>query len=434
MSALSGPVLAQGYILDELSVRRLGDAFSGGAAEARDASSAYYNPAGLTLLDKEEIVVGAIMLGNHLHFNGGGEAYSPGLNNGATPTTGEGDFDYRSHDVVPNFYYSLPLKNHGAIGVAFNVPTASTTELPETTSVRYQNIYSSLVGMRLTLSLAEPVTDKLSLALGVALQQMNLENRTAVDSYAQCEVNGLPALGLTHCGVPSDIQRDGRSELKVDELAWGYTWGALYRFNDATRVGVAYHSRIEHHLEGDLNLSLYLQSTSPDFTEFDTKARLTMNSPESMSFSVFHALTPRLNVQADATWTGWSIFNVLDVQTDLGINQRQPQHWQDTWRYAVGGDFAMTPAWTLRAGIDTDPSPIPQAYRSLSFPMNDFVAASVGTSYAFSPALTLDVALQRTMPFSSHTHDGDLISQGGESNGLAKGSTFSFGTGLRWQI
>ncbi len=49
---------AQGYSVDEQSAKRLGDAFSGGAAEALDASTAFYNPAGLTRLRQTELVLG----------------------------------------------------------------------------------------------------------------------------------------------------------------------------------------------------------------------------------------------------------------------------------------------------------------------------------------------------------------------------------------
>ena len=43
-------VLANGISVDEMTVRRLGDAFSGGAAETADASAVWYNPAAITCL------------------------------------------------------------------------------------------------------------------------------------------------------------------------------------------------------------------------------------------------------------------------------------------------------------------------------------------------------------------------------------------------
>ena len=38
-------LMAQGYYVDEQSALRLGDAFSGGAASASDAATAFYGPA-----------------------------------------------------------------------------------------------------------------------------------------------------------------------------------------------------------------------------------------------------------------------------------------------------------------------------------------------------------------------------------------------------
>ncbi|CBL45526.1 Membrane protein involved in aromatic hydrocarbon degradation [gamma proteobacterium HdN1] len=427
--AFSGPLWAQGYILDELSVRRLGDAFSGGAAEARDASTAYYNPAGLVRLTKPELVGGVAMLSNTLHFTGGATIASPGINGGVTAVPGEGNVTHQSKDVVPNFYYAIPTPNKGAIGIAFNVPMASTIDMPKDSAIRYQNQESSLVGMRLTVSLAQSLTDQLSVAMGFAIERLDLENTTAFDSYSICSMLTLP-----NCGTPGDASRDGRSKLEADDLNWGFTFGTLYQIDDNTRVGASYRSRIRHDLEGDVHLSAYPQASAHRQIRLVTDARLTMSSPASASLSVFHALTPRLNVQADATWTEWSTFEALDVRTTLGINQRQPQHWHNTWRLAVGGDYALTDRFTVRAGIDRDPTPIPKAYRTLSFPMETYIAGSLGASYAFSEALSGDFALQRTLPFKSQTLDGNLVEQGGESRGESKGSTYSIGAGLRWRL
>lgn len=422
-------VQAQGYVLDELSARRLGDAFSGGAAEARDASTVYYNPAGLARLTEADFVAGVSMLNNHIDFHGHADSATPGFNGGITPVAGDSAFDYRSHDLVPNIYYATPvesgmLEHRGVVGVAFNVPIASTTEFPANGVTRYQNLESSLVGMRLTLSFAQPITDQLSVGGGFALQQLEAENRTAVDTFVVCE-----QVGFLNCDAYYNAGHDGNLDINADALDWGYTLGVLYQFDDATRAGVAYRSRIEHDMEGDFVLDVPIRLGGSDI-HLDVPAQLSMSSPENLSLSVFHALTPRLSVQADATWTGWSVFEQLWIETNAGLDVIQPQHWRDTWRLAVGGEYQLSDALAVRAGLASDPSPIPAQYRSLGFPMDDYRALSCGVSYAFTPKLSVEAALQRTAAFSSKVRDGDLATQGGESNGTADVSTWSLAVGL----
>ena len=48
---------AGGFQLLESSVKSLGNAFAGTAAVAQDASTEYYNPAGMTMLDHAEISI-----------------------------------------------------------------------------------------------------------------------------------------------------------------------------------------------------------------------------------------------------------------------------------------------------------------------------------------------------------------------------------------
>src|SRR5207302_7358720 len=54
----SGNVAAVGFALEHQSVSNLGYAFAGSAANAEDASTIYWNPAGMTRLPGRQVVVG----------------------------------------------------------------------------------------------------------------------------------------------------------------------------------------------------------------------------------------------------------------------------------------------------------------------------------------------------------------------------------------
>src|SRR5437660_11984965 len=54
----SGNVTAVGFALEQQSVSNLGYAFAGGAANAEDASTIYWNPSGMTRLPRRQVVLG----------------------------------------------------------------------------------------------------------------------------------------------------------------------------------------------------------------------------------------------------------------------------------------------------------------------------------------------------------------------------------------
>ncbi|MCF6178066.1 MAG: outer membrane protein transport protein, partial [Geopsychrobacter sp.] len=56
---LATSAFASGFAITEQSVSGLGSAFAGIAASAEDASTVYFNPAGMTLIKGQQIVAGA---------------------------------------------------------------------------------------------------------------------------------------------------------------------------------------------------------------------------------------------------------------------------------------------------------------------------------------------------------------------------------------
>lgn len=421
-------VLAQGYQIDELSARRLGDAFSGGAAEARDASTAYYNPAGLTRLSQAEWVGGLSVLNNRVRFSGSGLSVDPAMVSGqpAVPVSGNPQAENESRDPVPHLYYAHPLAPGRVLGLAINAPFASETEYAADSVVRYQNLSSELTGTRLTVSLAQVINDRLSLGGGVVVQQMDGEIVTAIDTTMLCSAGG------GNCGVPGDGSLDGRLRLDGDDIGLGYTLGLLYQIDTKLRAGLNYRSRIQHELSGNATVTMPI-ALSSFFSTHTEGAHFSLTTPEAVSASLFHQCSERLSLQGDVTWTRWSRFESLDIDTDSGVTISQPQHWKNNWRVAVGGEYQLTGPLALRAGLAYDQSPTPKGQRSLGFPLDDYRAVSVGASYDVTPRLGLDLGLQRTASFRSEVHDGDLASSGGESSGSAKSSTWSWALGFNWR-
>lgn len=78
-------VMAQGFYVDEQSALRLGDAFSGGAAQADDASTAFYNPAGLTRLTQKQLTANLSAISVNSEFKGDSTTLGGAPVNGKKP-------------------------------------------------------------------------------------------------------------------------------------------------------------------------------------------------------------------------------------------------------------------------------------------------------------------------------------------------------------
>ena len=64
--------IAAGYAVDFQSVSGAGTAYGGGAAAAGDASTIHYNPAGLTRLEGNQMIVDGHFIVPNVDFDNGG--------------------------------------------------------------------------------------------------------------------------------------------------------------------------------------------------------------------------------------------------------------------------------------------------------------------------------------------------------------------------
>ena len=94
---------AAGFALIEQSGSGMGNAFAGAAASAEDASTIFFNPAGMTYIQGSQVVGALHLIKPSAHFND--EGSTGGL---FRPKGGEGG-DLGDLAFVPNFYYERPF-------------------------------------------------------------------------------------------------------------------------------------------------------------------------------------------------------------------------------------------------------------------------------------------------------------------------------------
>ena len=395
---------AAGFALIEKSASGMGSAFAGAAAVAEDASTVWFNPAGMTRLSGSQMVVAGHFVSPTADYTDTGSTKNPALGGGAL--TGTND-DGGASALVPNFYYVTEIGNGTMFGIGVTVPFGLSTEYNSDWVGRYTATKSEVHAININPSFASKATDNLSVGFGLNIQYIEATLANQLDSTAIC-LGKLLALGATcpgaSIGNPANAGNatfDSSQSLTADDLSIGWNFGLLFDLDKDSRLGLAYRSSIKHKLEGnvDFNLSTELSTAVatmavPYSTLFsDRGLTATVELPESLSLSYIRNVDTKLSVMADITWTRWSNLQELIIVFDpIQPASTIPENWDNSYRYSLGMNYRQDDKLTYRAGIAIDQTPIKSPEdRTPRIPGNDRTWLSFGIGYNMATDMSIDV-------------------------------------------
>src|SRR5260370_20105861 len=164
---------AGSFGLNEQSVSSLGSAYAGGAAQAEDASTIFFNPAGLALLDHGELQIGGQFIIPSATFqNQGSHLVAPGTPFDREPLKGGTGGDPGVDHLIPNFYLSQPLfltpiYGDFGVGVGLTVPVGLETDYQPNWVGRYVALRTKLTTFDIQPTVAYRFLDRISLGAGL---------------------------------------------------------------------------------------------------------------------------------------------------------------------------------------------------------------------------------------------------------------------------
>ncbi|MDO7597864.1 MAG: outer membrane protein transport protein [Pseudomonadota bacterium] len=439
-STLSSLSYASGFAIIEQSITGLGRAFAGSAAVADDASTIFFNPAGLTYLSHSEFSTGLNFIKPESDFNNEGSTLPSTL--GGTAITGNGDNGGKLA-LVPNLYYAHRLNDRMVAGIGIVAPFGLVTDYDDNWVGRYHAVKSDLKTVNINPSFAFQTTEKLSLGFGINLQYADLELTQAVDFGAACAstaVSTNPAITTPlkelalECADPQ--AHDGKAKITADDWSWGYNLGLIFQATDATRIALAYRSKISHHLHGkgtfDIpdNGAVQTVANIAGFANGDTDGKVTL--PETASFAVHHQINNKWAIMGDASWTRWSRFQDLTINStdSVRLNSSKEEKWDNNMRYGLGLTYIHNDTWTFRGGIAYDQTPVSDQYRTPRIPDEDRKWLAIGASYKYSDNITLDAGY--THIFVSDPSVNDTDDNGYTLKGNYNASVDILGMQMRW--
>lgn len=367
---------ASGFQLWEQDAASIGNFHAGYAASANDASTAFYNPAGMTRLDHKQVILGGAAIVTSFKYSG---TISVNTLSNSTPqsVTAQGGL----FKTVPMFHYVAPINDKFSFGLSVVVPFGLATNYGNSTILRYAATESSVLVVDTSPVIAYKVNKKLSIGAGPDIQ------------YMKGEFDQVGTLG------GRELDSDGINS--ADGTGYGYHAGILYEVNNDSRVGLSYHSQVVHHLTGTSKF------TGPLADFFggpirSARAKVDLKLPPYTALSAYYRVHPKTAIMGSVIYTQWNTIQNLIMQNIAGLDDSLnpstnivatlPQHFRNTYNVSVGADYFLTDDVTLRGGIGYDESPVRDAYRNVRLPDKDRYVLALGGHYQATKIIGFDVS------------------------------------------
>jgi long-chain fatty acid transport protein len=371
--ALPRTARASGFHVDEQDAAATGRA---GAviAHATNASSIYYNPAGMAELHGLQLQLGATAVRPTAEF---------------TPAEG-GEKTKADPDtfVLPQLFASwrasaqvaLGLGVYSPFGLALDWPASS----PGASSVRQAELHTFFITAAWALNLSQWVP---GLSLGAGVDLVPAEVRLTRDIPFGTDV-GTAALSGSAFGL------GGRAGLS-------YRPSAL----PALSLGLTYRSPVLLKFTGDADFDAppaYRGSLPPD-GEVHTSVTL----PQMLIFGVSVAPLPEWDLELDASWRGWSSYDSLDVELPNGQVQSSRKDWKDSYTLRLGTEYTFDKRWSARLGAIWDQTPVPSTTLDFQLPDVNRIDLSAGFGAQITPMIRADLGALYVLPAKRSTSMAD---------------------------
>jgi long-chain fatty acid transport protein len=377
---------AAGFRLPEAGAKAMGMGFAF-TAQADDPSAIYFNPAGLTQLKGQNVMVGV----TYVRENGGEFTGTTPVDNNV-PLTSGGFTNQKSETqkslnfFIPNAYYARTTNSGNvAYGVGIFSPFGLGQEYKDKNTSIFRNQITKIDLQTIVVNptIAFKVGDILSVGAGIDWM------------YGKAKLEKTPWNPL----LPSSVGNLYNLDLKADGDAWGYNVGLLLKPTENFRIGANYRSPFTLHLKnGDVTIA----NTSPAYlsgglgaTPSNTKGSATLSLPATFALGAAYTMG-KLTVEADADWTFWHSYGSLPItiqnSTPTLFSTNAQKTWKDVCALRLGAEFRVIDPLALRAGFVYDPTPAPASTMGPELPDADRLNYMVGAGYKVGP-LTIDGAL-----------------------------------------
>jgi long-chain fatty acid transport protein len=325
---LSGIAVAGGFRLpdqDGFATGR-GEAF---VATADNASAVYYNPAGITQLQGNNIRAG--LYGIYLD-----PTYTP-----PAPANTNTFHNKNKFGAAPQLFYTRTLQSMPlSFGIGVYAPYGLSLHWSDNTGFRSLGTESALTFLRINPVMALKINPSLSIGAGLTV------------NYAKVD------LGQGLSPFPG-----GGDKFRYVGSGWGigYNVGVLWQPIEQLSFGATFRSGVSVPTYGETTISFppFVPPTHPS-------AKATFDFPYTAVGGISYRPTPKWNLEFDADYTDWSSLGTVTVRQSSTVapipqNAQLILNWQPCWMFDIGATRYLDNGWHVSGGYvlseNSDPNP-----------------------------------------------------------------------------
>lgn len=417
---ISLPVFAGGPQLFEQSAAGLGVAQAGYAAAADDASTEYSNPAGMVRIKNPQISTGVELIALNVNYRGmtATEFKIPPLKIDALVGVKNGTANSNIMRAIPNFHFVTPINERWYVGTGITTPFGLVTNYADNGVAAQYATISSMQTINVSEDLGYAVNDKFSVGAGVDVQRFDGE---------------FDADLFNHVSVVN----------KLNDVGLGAHAGVLFQFTPTTRVGVAYHSEIDHHSQGSGTVNTHDLPHEPipglPLPGIHDAGTVTMDMPLPawLSVGAYHDMNDKWAIMSTLQYTYWNVVKSLTIQgipianfagsgVEISDKITLPMNFRNSYVASLGTTYKFTPTVMGRFGVSYDQTPTVNAYRELRLPDSDKFNVALGAHFQPTPRLGFDFGYQHVFAVAANVDKSSPLTDAGkkeqvEINQILKG-------------
>lgn len=338
-------------------------------ARPLDASTIYYNPAGMGLLEGTHLLNGMNLF-----------AYSVDYEAGMDSITSE-----RGYFTPGHFFAHHTFANGLSFGFGLYTPYGLGGAFPNDWAGRYifteveQQVYFFNPVVSVDLRKILPKAPEIYVAAGfrlaygttfmkqnVTFNAVSIANANGTIPWATTLLNNVLARNWTG--------KDTRVELDTDGFGTGLNIGILWRAREDLSIGVTYQSKIKITYEGTASFNpVGMNQALAELFFVNDTISMDFNYPDQVSVGIAYTPIDALTLEFDFWWGNWTEYKDLtvDFSNPLNTDIFLPQDFGHSYLLGLGAEYRPCATFPVRLGFAFDFTPVPDETVSPTMPDSD---------------------------------------------------------------
>lgn len=405
---LNTAAMAAGIILYEVGTPDMGLASAGYAARAQDAATVLTNPAGMTRLDRSELMVGLQGLYGNIKFSPNADTTVSGGDGGVAVGFLPGGSAFYVNSFSENLKFGVGLYSNFGMSYDYDSDWVG----------RYKAKKGELMGLSLLPSVSYRLNEKFSIGASLNCMYGDYMDEVAVKN-------------------PTSDQ-DGKLKIEDDTFGFGVNLGVLFELSKHTRFGLTYTSEIDLDFEDTpefTNIGPVMSEALNRIGLAGNDLDLDMTVPQTVMASFYHALNDRMAIMGNLGWQDWSEFGKIgiEIESENPGSITADRHYDDTWHAALGLQYRAGDPVMFSCGIAYDSSMVEEEYMTPDLPTSDMWRYGAGMNFQLKE--NIDLGCVYTLAWAGDMQMDQQAPLSGRVAGQYKNTSLHFlAFNVRWKF